>query len=413
MGPIIILDKSTLQSLSINESALLENFFLTNITPLLYAETLADLEKQPKGNRTAEEIVADLSSKTPELNSYPNIYHRTLIKNNLLGRHIEMANFPIIRGGQPKIDPDGKVGIHFNEFPEISMMQRWYEGKFEDAERRIARRWRESLSNMDFDINIGLAKNVIPQDRRFRSLEEIKAFVDDFVQQPGEEILHLALQLFGVPRDSYSKVIRSYEQTGYTRFIEFTPYAAYVLKVDLLFYIGILNDLISKERPSNWIDIAYLYYLPFCMVFSSNDKLHARTAPLFMEIGQTYIGGNELKQGLRELDHYYTEHLDEIESVGLIQFAPYPPSDMHNSVTRLWDVYLPGWRELNLEQIKKNTNTLQDGSDIVTRLKKAQTQSIPLGIHVDSEAADYSMISRMARIRKGKWRIMPPGVEDD
>lgn len=411
VGPIIILDKSTLQSLSINESALLENFFLTNITPLLYAETLADLEKKPNSHRTAEEMVAELSNKTPERNSYPNIYHRTLIANSLLGRHIEMANRPIIHGGQPRIAPDGKVGIHFNEFPEIRMMQHWYEGRFEDAERRIARRWRESLSNMEFDTNIGLTKNVIPQGRKFRSLEEIKAFVDDFIQQPGEEILHLALQLFGFPRDSYTRVIRSYEQARHTRFIEFAPYATYVFKVDLLFYIGILNDLISKERPSNWIDIAYLYYLPFCMVFSSNDKLHARTAPLFMEIGQTYIGGNELKQGLRELDCYYTEHLDEIESVGLMQFAPYPPSDMHNSVTRLWDVYLPGWRELNLEQ--RRENKLEDTSDIVTRLKRAQTQSIPLGIHVDSETADYSMISRMARVRKGKWRIMPPGVEDE
>lgn len=411
MGPIIILDKSTLQGLSIDESCLLEHFFLTNITPLLYMETLADLEKKPKSHRTAEEVVAELSSKTPERNSYPNIYHRTLVANNLLGRHIGMANRPIIHGGQPRVDPDGKVGIHFSEFPEIRMVQQWYESRFEDVERRIARRWRESLSNMEFDTNIGLTKNVIPQGRKFRSLEEIKAFVDDFVQQPGEEILHLALQLFGVPRDSYLRVVRLYEQSGYTCFFEFAPYAAYVFKVDLLFYIGVLNDLISKERPSNWIDIAYLYYLPFCMVFSSNDKLHARTAPLFMEIGQTYIGGNELKQGLRELDRYYTEHIDEIESVGLIKFASCPPRDMHNSVTRLWDIYLPGWRELNLEQ--RRENTLKNSNDIVTRLKRAQTQSKPLGIHVDSEAADYSMISRMARERKGKWRMMPPGVEDD
>jgi hypothetical protein len=42
-GPHLIFDKSALQSFSLDESNRLDNFFETVITPLFYAETLADL----------------------------------------------------------------------------------------------------------------------------------------------------------------------------------------------------------------------------------------------------------------------------------------------------------------------------------------------------------------------------------
>ena len=42
MGPITIFDKSALQSLSMDESVWLDAFFLVNVVPLFYVETLAD-----------------------------------------------------------------------------------------------------------------------------------------------------------------------------------------------------------------------------------------------------------------------------------------------------------------------------------------------------------------------------------
>ena len=43
MGPIIIFDKSTLECLNPDEAVWLDQFFNSNITPLFYIETLADL----------------------------------------------------------------------------------------------------------------------------------------------------------------------------------------------------------------------------------------------------------------------------------------------------------------------------------------------------------------------------------
>jgi len=45
-GPHLIFDKSALECLSLDESNWLDNFYGTVITPLFFAETLADLEKE-------------------------------------------------------------------------------------------------------------------------------------------------------------------------------------------------------------------------------------------------------------------------------------------------------------------------------------------------------------------------------
>jgi hypothetical protein len=45
-GPVIVFDKSTLESLSIDGSVMLDNFYLSNITPVFFVECLADLERE-------------------------------------------------------------------------------------------------------------------------------------------------------------------------------------------------------------------------------------------------------------------------------------------------------------------------------------------------------------------------------
>jgi len=56
-GPILIFDKSTLQGLNVDEAVWLDNFFMTNITPLFFIETLSDLEKEVRKGKTAEQVV--------------------------------------------------------------------------------------------------------------------------------------------------------------------------------------------------------------------------------------------------------------------------------------------------------------------------------------------------------------------
>lgn len=82
MGPALIFDKSALQGLNVDESMWLENFFITNVTPLFFVETLADLEKEVRAGRTPEDVVGNIALKTPDM-SCVSVHHRSLISVGL------------------------------------------------------------------------------------------------------------------------------------------------------------------------------------------------------------------------------------------------------------------------------------------------------------------------------------------
>src|SRR6266481_8678956 len=87
-GPILIFDKSALQALSLDESNWLDNFFMTNITPLFFAETLADLEKEVGRGKTPEEVVGHLAFKTPDMQATACGHHEKILGGDLYGHHI-------------------------------------------------------------------------------------------------------------------------------------------------------------------------------------------------------------------------------------------------------------------------------------------------------------------------------------
>ncbi len=64
-GPIILFDKSTLQSLTVDEAVWFDTFYFPSITPLFFVETLADLEKEMAAGKSAESLVGALADKAP------------------------------------------------------------------------------------------------------------------------------------------------------------------------------------------------------------------------------------------------------------------------------------------------------------------------------------------------------------
>lgn len=413
MGPIIIFDKSALQSLSVDESCWLDNFFLNNITPLFYVETLADLEKKSAGNTTPEQIVGNLAAKTPSA-VYPNVHYQTLVIYDLHGYKTEMSNRPIIDGGETKISPEGKVGVHFEQFPEAEVMNRWQKGQFWSIERDFAKEWRRNLSNLSFEYYIGLVKNIVPNGVKFSNLRDVKNFVDSFVKGKDKEILLLTFEVLGIPDKYRSSIVKRWSKANNPVFEEFAPYAAFVLKVDLLFYLSLDKSFISKERPSNKIDVAYLYYLPFCMIFVSKDKLHARVAPLFMELGQTFVNGNEFKEDMKILDDYYSNLSEELKLQGIMKFAVYPPEDIDNLTAKLWDKFLPIWRK-HSEQKRKEKKDPEESRKLVQHLNHVEKESQPFQStpSITADEADHVMFKRTMPLRKGKWRLLPPEVEEE
>jgi hypothetical protein len=146
--------------------------------------------------------------------------------------------------------------------------------------------------------------------------------------------------------------------------------------------------------------LAYLYYLPFCSVFTSRDNFHANIVPLFLSPEQTFVNGAELKEDLKRLVAHYEALPEDVLKTGLIHFAAYPPDDTGFLITRLWDKYLPAWRAAR--DMPKPVRDPEEEKKIVEEINR-QTDSPELqpSDEQNTDEMDYATIRRMVHPQKG------------
>lgn len=416
MGPVILIDKSALEMLSIDQAVWLDEFFFANICPMLYSETLADLTKDRSDRNNpvaAMQLVSEIAAKTPIDGVAPCMHHRELIAQDMNGNHPNMDGRPIVRAGTIKQEASGRTGMDLGEFSETKALQRWQNGEFEEMEKEFAVAWRKDLDATDYEVTFGIVKNIIPNGKKLSTLEDVKEFVDGFVANSDENIQYLMFHLFGINPNLYKIFIDAYRSTGAKNIIEIAPYATYVLRVDLFFYIAMLRGLISPDRPSNKIDIAYLYYLPFCQVFTSSDKLHARVAPLFCEQGQIFVTGTELKEACKEMVEYYSQFQNEIEERGLMSFVGCPPYIMDNVITKAWDEFcVSSWRD-PIEGVPPGVSKPIEKSDVNSNPTiKEMMGAKAVGGATGKEDIDFVTITHKMRARRGKYKMVSQDMID-
>ncbi len=99
-----------------------------------------------------------------------------------------------------------------------------------------------------------------------------------------------------------------------------------------------------KWNPTNWVDLQYLYYLPFCMVFASEDRLHRLLAPLLIRANQDFVTGFELKADLRRIADEH-DALDEGQRRRrAFALGSYPVPAENSVIHRLWRKHCVPWR---------------------------------------------------------------------
>jgi len=415
-GPILIFDKSTLQALNPDEAHWMDNFFMSNITPLFYIETLADLEKQVRAGKTPEQVVGEIAYKTPDMQAHPNLHHLALIWGELLGKgKIEMMGFPILAGGQP-VTLEGATGIIYKQSPEEEAFNRWQRGEFLEVERSIAKRWRRQLEAVDLKAISSGFKPIYEALGKPHKLADIKAGADAIVDGSDQEaILRLAIGLTIGDGDWTEQIMARWSDLGRPQVREYAPYLTHVLTVDLLFYFGIAASQIGSERKTNKVDIAYLYYLPFCMVFTSRDDLQVRIAPLFLRADQSFVHGDDLKADLSRLDDYYDKLPQEQKRKGVYSFAAYPPNDDSYLVTRLWNKHMkpPDASQQQPPRYKGKTIYVppadSDPKEIIKALDDFESNALPLSADTPVAIDQVAVVqfSRSIRRTKGKWIRVP------
>jgi hypothetical protein len=411
-GPILIFDKSALQALSLDESNWLDNFYMTNITPLFFAETLADLEKEVGKGKTPEEVVGHLAFKTPDMQAVACAHHEKILGGDLYGHHIPLDG-RIPRDFGKVVELDGKKGVYFKKTPEEDALERWYTHQFLDVERQIAKQWRRSLCGIDHQHTYSFFQKWFPLGKP-KNIAQVKILADAYIDGSSPETaLKFGLNLLCVPEPRIVEILARWEAAGSPPIREFAPYFRHVFGVDLFFNLAVAADLISRNRPAgkadNKVDIAYLYYLPFCMIFVSNDKLHKRVVPLFLRDDQSFIVGDDLKADLKRLDTHYGALPEDVKVSGFYKFAAEPPEDASFLTTRLWDTHLPLWRQIKAE---KEPRDKSKGAVLVAelnRLQKAAEAADPAE-RLPLEEMEFVQITHNPQRRKGKWLRFPDDV---
>lgn len=411
MGPTTLFDKSFLQALTMDESVLFDNFFIPVVCPIFYVETLADLKKKTRPSRKPEDEVRIIADKCPEMHGAPTPHHWDMAVNDLLGNHVPMTGQTPREEGR-QVEARGVRAMVFEESEEAKAFRRWRAKDFYAIEHEIARDWRRRLESADLRAMVAEFGKTGILNKKCKTLKLAKTRADTFVNTINNtlETLSLACSVLEVSQEIRKKIMNRWLKDDMSPLTDFAPYAAHVLTVDIFFRIAIENNLIKSNRPSNRVDIAYLYYLPFCHVFVSSDKLHRDCASHFMRKDQSFIWGLDLKRGLSKLEEHYNSLPNGEKEKGLINIASHPPLEIESIVLELWDKHLvrlpdTGTKQETLEFTEHAAHVLKD---IIKAPSLPQDEA-----GFDPQDVGAMSITHRWPQKKGSWWLLPRNIETD
>ena len=341
MGPTLICDKSTLQALNKDELSVLRKYYSLNLPPILLMEILGDLKKHPNAEDGRKEVEM-LANKILPACSTVNVDFRFMIRGELAGHKVQMTGVPVLRGARQIADPDGKLGLIFEEPKEHKALLRWQIRDLDGAEVLLAEAWKLSSQSIDLEGMQKKLKNSYSGTINLRNLAETGSFVDGLLRTaPPYQLL---LWFFGdasiVLHGNEPQRLEALRDAPPGSINAILPYTSYCLRAALIFHFGLAFALVST-RATNRLDLEYFYYAPFCHLFSSGDKFHRKMASLINN-EKVFVEGSALKADLANL----AKHRMMMESQGNADGSrnSVPPSNEASITYQAWkDTMKPGF----------------------------------------------------------------------
>lgn len=338
-GPILLLDKSTFQMLSSREHLYRSIHFFEALTPIPVTEILGDLSKVIQSGQDPAVKVAELAGKFHGSGGVVNLDARLLVVQALIGNDIPMTGQVLPQGVRGADDPELGRGFMVDLTWWNDAIMRWRAGRFSDVEKQHSELWRSVTHLPGFSSLWDEFKAhgiILP---KIRGIDELATALDNVVNEPHLQNawLEILLHRFRIDGREEGYIRRRWAGVG-RPMRTFAPYACHCLKV----WVGlafIVRHNLFKWQPTHLVDIQYLNYLPFCQVFSSNDKLHRLLAPVLKRDDQTFLNGDEIK-GMLKAEADIWDAMDE-QRHSRLRWAlncPFPKSD--STLFHLWRRYL-------------------------------------------------------------------------
>jgi hypothetical protein len=303
IGPLLIFDKSFLEMLNPDEVSELSMHFKFVGTPTLIGEIIADLKLEPSERRVPSDVVRALSRKMRKVHGLQPANYRKIALANIHAHEISMIGQVPVDESAPNVHvTEDRRGILYDSTPEQALWARWADGDFGTEDELTATTWRNGIEQIDLEKVAALWK---PFTSRHFSLaknqDELISAIDIFLRDPTpavqREIVNMTLDLLKASQQVRLVVHVLMNSDAMRSLLDFAPYAASVIRLFLAFVCGLARGFIGP-RATNYIDLQYLYYSPFCMVFVSNDKFHREMWPATAG-RHSFLWGKDVKDDLR------------------------------------------------------------------------------------------------------------------
>lgn len=366
MGPTIICDKSSLQSLSKEELSVLRRYYSLNLPPILLIEILGDLRKHSNAADSQKEVEM-LANKVLPACSTVNADFRFMIRGELAGHRVEMTGVPVLSGARQISNAEGKKGFIFEESAEHKALLRWQVGDFVGAEVLLAEAWRASTQAIDLEGMQKRLRDAYSGKVNLRTLAETGHFVDELLRTvPAKQLLAWFLQDAGITlRENEFGRVTALDDTPIGSPSSSLPYTAYCLRTALIFHFGLAFGLVST-RATNRLDLEYFYYAPFCHVFSSTDKFHRKMAAVIVQDG-IFVSGDALKADLANLAKVQSAPEAEGSDPNAQHYGP-PPNESSPTYQAWIKTMKPGFPDV-ARDIKKHL-TPEKSAEMLKKCKR-------------------------------------------
>jgi hypothetical protein len=277
------------------------NFWLVE-TPVLIREIIADLRLDPSPGRIPRDVVRVLSQKMATAHGVRPVHFWKAAVANLLLQYVPMIGQVPVDGSASNVytSRDGQ-GTLYDSAPEQAMWDRWAAGNFTVDDEQTATAWREGVKQLKLetirDQWRGFARDEFRSAKNLSELiSKIEQLFSSFEASIQRQILVTSLGFLNAPSETAAFVVTLARAGLIPRLKDVAPYSAYIAKLCFIFVAGLGRGFIGP-RPSHLVDLQYLFYAPFCMVFISSDKFHRDMWPA-VEGNNAFLWGPQVKADL-------------------------------------------------------------------------------------------------------------------
>jgi hypothetical protein len=344
MGPLLLVDKSFLRSISPREAKALHKHYSVLLPPILLEELISSLSDETKEEQARLKEIYQLLAKASSIGSFTLHDAREMIDANLHGVEIGLTTQIPRFGGKEVSARNGSKGVLLEPSFEEKLLESWSRGEFSELDKQVSGQLKREFEKYNLPGTQEEMRKLHPENTKFKTIQEIADVYDRFSGAFSWPMVEQMARWAYIDGEELAKIKAGWEKRGSPDFKDWAPYAHFCGRVFFIYYIAVTAALVPVGKSDkSLIDLFYFMYLPFCHAFVSGDRFHQNLFPFFKRPEQEFIWGPDLKADLGVIASFHESLNDKDRLQYEIEFGHYPPPILGSITNELWQRQMRAW----------------------------------------------------------------------